>query len=320
MSSTISDLQASSAEAHRETRRGLMLGLAAYIWWGIAPIYFRALSRVTPLEIVCHRVIWSAIMLVGILAVTKRLPAMWRVAREGRNFLVLVATTILISSNWLVFIRAIEHERILDASLAYFITPLLNVLCGAVFLKERMRPFQKVSLGFAIAGVAWLTWQTGSLPLIPLFLGTTFALYGFLRKTVKAGALDGLTIETLLMTGPALAVVAWLYSQGKSAFFGPHLSDSLLLAMAGVMTAVPLVWFAAAARILRLSTIGFLQYIAPSFQFILAVMFYGEPFDHATAVGFVIVWIGLGIYSWDAIMLTRSRARGMSAEAVPLPE
>lgn len=319
MSSALSDAAAVPIiDADREARKGVVLGVAAYVWWGLAPMYFKALHRVTPLEIVAHRVIWSAILLVAMLAVMRRLGATWKVAREGRNMVVLIATTILISSNWLVFVRAIEKQQVLQASLAYFITPLLNVLCGFLFLKERLRPLQKVSLGFALAGVAWLTWQTGSLPAVSLFLATTFALYGFLRKTVKAGPLDGLTIETLLMLVPALAIVGYLHSQGNSAFFGSNRGDSILLSSAGIMTAIPLLWFAGAARRLRLSTLGFLQYIGPSLQFVLAIWVFGEPFDPKRAIGFAIIWIGLGIYSWDAVSI--ARPRGRSQEAIPLAE
>lgn len=286
----------------------MLAALFAFIVWGLAPLYFRALDGVPPFEIVAHRVLWSALFLAGLLAFMPftggfaRVRSVWQ---QPRLLALLALTSLLTSSNWLVFIWSIDAGRLLEASLGYFINPLVSVALGALFLGERLRPLQALAVTIACVGVGWRVWQLGSLPWIPLFLAGTFGLYGLLRKRAPVDAVSGLFIETVLVAPLALAWLLWLQHHGSLSFGGGGITD-WLLPLTGVITAVPLMMFAVGARRLPLATVGFLQYIAPSLNFLVAVLLFREPFDSTQLVGFALIWLALAVYSADILRAARS--------------
>lgn len=283
-------------------RDGVLLGLAAYGLWGLAPIYFKAVTSVAgALEVLAHRIVWSVLLLVILMTALRQWPVAWRAVRDRRTLLTLVATTALVAANWFGYIYAAATERIVEASLGYFINPLLNVLLGFVFLGERLRPAQRVSVGLATVGVGVMAVGRGVPPYISLFLAGTFAFYGLLRKRVAAGALVGLTIETMLLSPLALGYLVMLEQRQSGGFLHRGGGADVLLIASGLVTTVPLLCFAGAARRLRLSTLGFLQYLAPSLQLILGVLVYGEAFTWVHGLSFGFIWTGLTLYSADTI-------------------
>jgi chloramphenicol-sensitive protein RarD len=288
------------------TATGLAHGLAAYLVWGLSPVYFKALSKVPPLEILSHRVAWSVALLAAAVAASGSFGELRRSLASGRALVTLGATTVLISGNWLLYIWAVNSGHLLEASLGYFVNPLVNVLLGVIFLRERLSRPQGVAVTLAGAGVVWLLLGYGRFPWISLTLATSFGLYGLLRKSAGLGAVTGLLAETALLAPAALAYLGARAASGAGAF-GAGWSVSLLLAAAGAITSVPLVWFALAVRRLKLSTMGVLQYVAPSLQFALAVWLYREPFTRTHLVTFALIWASLALYSWDAL----SRLRGV---------
>jgi len=290
-----------AGDARREAAGGVAYGLGAFLWWGMVPIYFKQVAHVSALEILAHRVIWSVVLF----AVLMRIRGRWRVAAEllgSRAVIVtLCGTTVLIAVNWLTFIWAVANDLVLQASLGYFINPLLNVLLGFMFLRERLRRWQVVSVALAAAGVIYLTLGYGELPWVALVLAGSFGLYGLLRKTARVDALVGLTVETMLLAPAALAYLTFLAVRGECVFGSESRWMDLLLALGGVITAVPLLWFTNAARRLRLATIGFMQYLAPSLHFTLAVAIYGEAFTDTHKIAFGCIWTALVVYSIDSV-------------------
>lgn len=282
-----------------EAGKGLLFGVAAYAWWGLAAIYFKAVGIVPPLEILAHRIAWSVVVLVLLVTITGRWRAIAAVIAAGKPLLFLLASTILIALNWYVFIWAISASRMVEASLGYFINPLVNVLFGFLFLGERLRTWEWVSVALAGVAVGWLTLGAGAFPWISLVLAVSFALYGLLRKLARVASIEGLTIETVLLLPLALGYLVML-DRGDRLAFGAHGWElSALLVAAGPITALPLLWFAAAVRRLRLATIGLLQYIAPTLQFMLAVLVYGEPFGGARVIAFALIWSAIALYSFE---------------------
>jgi chloramphenicol-sensitive protein RarD len=282
-------------------RAGVAFGLAAYLWWGLAAFYFHALPQVSPPEILAHRVLWSALLLVAFQAATGSFGSLRGLVADRRTLAWLGLSTLLIAANWLLFIWSIARGRLLDASFGYFINPLINVLLGAVFLGERFRPLQLASLALAAIGVAILGFGYGHLPWVALTLAFSFGFYGLIRKRLRAEAVAGLTVETLLLAPAALAYLLWLAQGGRLAFGHAGAGTSWLLAAAGIITTLPLIWFVAAARRLRYSTLGILQYLAPMGQFLVAVLAFGETFTRAHAVSFPLIWVAIGLYSWDSL-------------------
>jgi chloramphenicol-sensitive protein RarD len=279
----------------------VIFGLAAYLWWGLAAFYFHALPQVSPPEILAHRVLWSALLLVAFQAVTGSLGDLRALARDRRTLAWLGLSTLLIAANWLLFIWSIARGRLLDASFGYFINPLINVLLGALLLGERFRPWQLFSLGLAAVGVLILGLGYGRLPWVALTLAFSFGFYGIIRKRLHAEAVAGLSVETLLLAPAALAYLLWLARDGRLAFGHAGAGTSWLLAGAGIVTTLPLIWFVAAARRLRYSTLGILQYLAPMGQFLVAVLAFGEHFTRAHAISFPLIWAALALYSWDSL-------------------
>ena len=285
----------------RQKRAGVAYGLAAFLSWGVLPLYFKAVAAVPSLEVLAHRVVWSLGFLLVLTLVRGRWTEFMALFRSGRTQLTLMVTTGLIAINWGVFIWAVANGRLIEASLGYFITPLINVLLGFVFLRERLRPMQIVAVVLAAGGIAWITVHLGHLPLISMVLAVSFGFYGLLRKQVPASGIQGLTAETLMLSPVAIAWLLWRMRQGELVFLhGTARLDGLLFA-AGVITALPLIWFAEGARRLRLATMGFLQYLAPSFQLLLAVVVFGEPFTRDHAVGFGLIWVALALYTADTV-------------------
>jgi chloramphenicol-sensitive protein RarD len=294
-----------AANAHRQ---GVLAALAAFSIWGLAPLYFKAVGSIPPIEIVAHRVLWSLIFLSTLLAFWRGFDGLRQLRAQPRLIGLLAITSMLTGSNWLVFVWSISVDRLLEASLGYFINPLVSILLGRIFLGERMRPMQQAAVALAFAGVLWRVWQVGSLPWIALFLAFTFGVYGLLRKRAPVDALNGLFVETAVTAPIALLWLGWLASQG-SLNFGHGAFTDALLPLAGVLTAVPLMLFAFSAQRLPLATVGFLQYIAPSLNFLLAVFLFREPFDFGQLIGFAMIWAALAIYSADMLHAKRVSVR-----------
>lgn len=283
----------------RDKRIGVAYGAAAFGWWGVAPFYFKAVGHVSPPEILAHRVVWSLVSLVALLGLQGRLRGTWILARDRRTLLTMALTACLITVNWLVFIWSIDVARLVEASLGYFINPLVNVLLGFVVLRERLRPLQWLAVALAAAGVLWLTVGHGGVPWIALVLAGSFGLYGLLRKQARPTGVPGLAIETALLLPFAVTYLVWLDGRSELAFGSTGWGTLLLLVAAGPVTALPLVWFAEGARRLRYATMGFLQYLAPTGQLLVAVLAFGEPFGADRAVSFGLIWCGLAVYSFD---------------------
>lgn len=298
-------------------RAGLAYALAAYGFWGFAAFYFRAIGHVSPFEILAHRVVWASVLLWGLLTVTRRLPEVREVARSPKILANLALSGALVAVNWLCFVYAIDTGRLLHASLGYFINPLVSVGLGMLFLGERLRPLQLAAVALAVTGVAVQTAVVGELPWIALAVAGTFGCYGLVRKQSPIGPTLGLAVEVALLLPLALAFLALTetlgWSLGKdfagTAFLNGSLSTSLLLVAAGVVTAFPLVCFTAAAKRLRLSTLGFVQYVAPTAQFLIAVIAFNEPFSTAQAVVFALIWTGVAVFIADSVRTERDRRR-----------
>jgi chloramphenicol-sensitive protein RarD len=297
----------SPTTARDDRSRGLAAALAAYASWGFFPLYFKALGGLPALEVLSHRVAWSALFLAIFVAASSRMGEVWRALRSPATLAVLAATTCLIATNWGLYVWAVNGGRIVEASLGYFINPLVNVLLGALFLGETLSRLSRWAVGIAGAGVLVLAVHVGTLPWLPLLLAVSFGLYGLLRKWAKVDAVTGLLVETLLLAPFALIWLAWLEARGVGAL-GSGLRISLLLAAAGPVTALPLVWFGLAVRRLRLATVGFIQYLTPSMQLLLAVWLYREPFTRFHALAFGLIWCSLGIYTFEALWRQRRLA------------
>lgn len=297
-------MQAPATPAASLDRRGLGFGLGAYLIWGFLPLYFLLLAGVTAGEIVADRIVWSLVLLIGILAVAGRFGKLLAVLRDTRTLGLLAISAALISVNWLVYIWAVQHDHVLAASLGYFLNPLVNVLIGVVVLGERLTRTQMAAVALAAAGVIVLAVGAGAGLWISLTLAVSFAFYGLVRKVAPVESLEGLTIETALLTPIALAYMAWLASH-DALVFGNALGLTALLVLAGAITAVPLLLFAGAARLLPYSTLGLLQYLAPTLQFLLAITVFGEVMTLSHIVCFALIWSGLALYVFSSVRKPR---------------
>jgi chloramphenicol-sensitive protein RarD len=282
-------------------RNGMFFAAAAYILWGLFPVYFKLLKDIPPQQILMHRVLWSFLLLMGILGVRKQWRWLADIAKRPIVIAGFAASALLLSANWFLYIWAVNSGRVIDASLGYFMNPLVNVLLGYLLLGERLRAWQWCAVALAACGVLWLTWQSGHPPWIGLALAVSFGLYGLLRKTAALGALEGLALETMMLFPAALGYLIWLTLQQHNAFVAAPSSLQWLLIAAGPITAIPLLMFAIGARRIPMATLGLLQYMSPSLQLILGVWLYNEPFDHARMIGFIAIWAGLVVYSGDGI-------------------
>ena len=298
--------QASAAQV------GIMCAIAAYTMWGIAPIYFKQLTVLPAAEILMHRVTWSVLVLVGLIAGLKQWAKVAAALRNKKVMQVLFVAGILLGANWLLFIWAVNNDHILDASLGYYINPLINVFLGRLFLGERLRTFQRVAVVLAIVGVAILIFSYGRVPWIALILAGSFSIYGILRKQVAVDSLPGLFIETLMLS--PLAIGYWLlFGSEYSNLFNNDASLNMLILAAGVVTTAPLLCFTAAARRIMYSTLGFLQYIGPTLMFVLAVYLYDEPLDEARLITFGFVWLALAVFSVDSLIAYKKQRKALRA-------
>jgi chloramphenicol-sensitive protein RarD len=283
--------------------------LAAYGLWGLMPLYFRLVGSVAPIEILAHRIIWSVVLVALILTVWRRWPDLRSTFRSGRSVRLLLVSALLVAANWLVYIYGVWTQRILHTSLGYFINPLFSVVLGMIFFRERLRRWQWVALILASIGLGYLILAVGELPWIALALTASFGLYGLVRKTAPVDGLIGLAVETMLLAPLALAGLAVGVTSGTATFgHNEWLVDGLIL-LSGVLTTIPLLCFGQAARRLPLSTLGFIQYLGPSLQFVLAVLVFKEPFLPALRVSFAFIWAALAVFTVEALC-HRSRPDG----------
>ncbi|WP_426305077.1 EamA family transporter RarD [Acidovorax facilis] len=278
---------------------GILYAALAYIAWGLFPLYFKQVADVPSLEVVMHRTLWSLVFVFGVLMVRRQWSWMGTVLRQPKVLAAFGLSAMLLSGNWLTYVWAVQNQHVVDASLGYFILPLVNVALGFVFLRERPRPGQWMAVAVAAAGVLWLAVQAGRLPWIALVLALSFGFYGLLRKVAVLGALEGLALETLVLAPVAAVVLGWWAWQGQGALVQGTPATVGWLLLAGPMTAVPLLLFAAGARLIPMSTLGILQYISPSLQFAMGVWLFHEPFEAARLVGFVLIWAALLVYSLE---------------------
>lgn len=287
---------------------GVLFALGAFGYWGFFPLYFRQLGDFSPLEILLHRSLWSVPFLLLLVLGGGRLAAMLRALRSWATLRVLLASTTLLAGNWLIFIWAVQSQQVLQISLGYYINPLANVTLGVLLLGERLSRLQTFAVALAAAGVLILAWQGSHVPWIALSLAVSFALYGLLRKTTPLGAVEGLLAETALLLPFALGGIVWLAASGQGHFLAGGTLGDLLLISSGVVTATPLLFFAAAARRLTLSAVGMFQYIAPTLHFLMAVWLFGEAFTSAYAVTFGLIWSAVALFLLEGWRKTR-RAR-----------
>ena len=279
--------------------KGVIYALFAFLIWGICPLYFKLLTEVPASEILTHRIIWSCVLLLALLLGTRQLYRVQAVLRSPRQLLNLTLSALLVAGNWLLFIWAVNHNHLLEASLGYYINPLFNILLGMLFLGERLRRLQWAAVLLAAIGVVIQVVLIGHLPWIALTLASSFGIYGLIRKKIPVDAQTGLFVETLLLLPLALI---YLFGIADSATSNLSLNSShlnLLLLAAGVVTTVPLLLFTAGARLIPLSTLGFIQYLGPSIMFLLALFYYGEPVQAAKLVTFGFIWSALALFSWD---------------------
>lgn len=279
-----------------QLRRGIIAATASYMIWGVVPVYWKALVELPPYEILCHRMTWSLVFMVCLLLLLGRLKALLPLLRDWYVLRTFLLSGMLIAVNWLVYIWAVNSGHIVEASLGYFINPLVTVAFGVYFVKERLRRGQVAALIFAAAGVAYLTFIYGRFPLIAMLLAGSFGVYGLIHKKTRVLPVEALFLETLILFLPAAAVLLWFEYQGTGALFHSGAAKSFLLIGAGLVTTVPLLFFAYAAHHIPLSLLGILQYTAPTMNLLLGVFFYHEEFPFARMTGFILVWSGLAIY------------------------
>ena len=287
-------------------RLGVIQGLASYLVWGAFPIYFKAVASVPALEVLVHRIIWSALLLLAFVIITGRIKEFFAIITNGRSVAILFVATLSLASGWLVFIKAVADDRVLETSLGYYIAPLVSVFLGFVFLREKLSVWQTLSVALAAAGVVLQAVMVGRLPMESLLLAVTFALYGLMRKTARVPAVTGLTVQMLIISPLAIAFLGFAMARGEMVFLSGVPGMDALLVLAGAVTVTPLLLHAAALHHLRLSTLGFMQFIFPTAYFLLAVFLYGEPFTAAHLVSFGFIWAGLLLYTYDSFNTMRS--------------
>jgi chloramphenicol-sensitive protein RarD len=300
--------------ASTSARSGLLFALAAYLLWGFFPVYWKLLEGVDATEILGHRIVWSLGFVLAILAARRQWGWVRPLARDPRTVAIYAGAACMVAANWTLYIWAVNSGHVIETSLGYFINPLINVLFGALLFGERLRVAQRWAVGLAAAGVLYLTVAHGRPPWISLALASSFAMYGVLKKKGSLGSVQSLAVETAALFVPALAWLAWLDHRGTGHFGHASTSTEVLLALTGVVTALPLVFFGSAVRRLTLTTLGLMQYIAPTIQFLLGVFLYKEPFTRARAVGFVVIWAGLIVDSAESLITHRRvRREGLTA-------
>ncbi len=291
------------------SRQGAIAALAAFITWGVVPVYFKWLVAVSPLEIIAHRVLWSLPVLAAFLLLRDGKAFFTQMQLPLRKILGLLLSGLVLAVNWLLFVWAVSHDQVLATSLGYFINPLVNVLLGFLFLHERLRPLEISAVLVAAMGTAYLTWYLGVAPWISLGLAISFGAYGLIRKLLGVGSMTGLLWEGLLLSLPAVIYLVWQHIHGGLAFGQVSVQLDFLLALSGLVTILPLIWFNVAAHHMSLSTLGFFQYISPTLTFLLAVFLYGENFTQGHAVAFGCIWFALLVISADRLIRARWQNR-----------
>ncbi|MHA6685262.1 EamA family transporter RarD [Mesorhizobium sp. A556] len=295
----------SGPEAEKAAQRGFLYALAAYLLWGFLPFYMKAVAHIPAIEVVAHRVIWSLPIAGALLVWLGRTDDIKRALRSPRTMMMGALTASLITINWCVYVWAIAADRALETALGYYINPLFSVFLGAVILGEKLNRAQIAAIALAVVAVLLLTWENGGLPWVSIALAVSWGFYALFKKTLPIGPAQGFFLEVLILAVPALAYVVWLQAEGIG-HFGSQ-SDIWLLMAAGLVTAIPLILYANGAKLLKLSTIGIMQYIAPTMIFIVAVFVFREPFSSETAVAFVLIWLALALYSWSMFSASRQR-------------
>ncbi len=294
--------------------KGVLFALAAYILWGFFPLYFKAIQQVSALQILAHRIAWGFVFTLAVVLVLRQ----WKEFRASifnrRTFLIYAGASVVLGINWFTYVWAVITNHVVESSLGYFINPIVSVLLGVIFLRERLRTFQWVAIAMVTAGVVYLTITFGQLPWISLVLAVTFGFYGLLKKIAPLGALHGITLETAVLTIPSLAYLFIVNANGTGTFGHSTPLLDFLLVLSGPVTAIPLLLFATGARRIPLTTIGLLQYIAPTLQFLLGVLVFHEPFDQTRLIGFMIIWLALVLFSVENLL-----ARRRTPSAAPIP-
>ncbi|MEE9464143.1 MAG: EamA family transporter RarD [Candidatus Neomarinimicrobiota bacterium] len=282
-------------------QRGIIYAILAYGMWGLLPVYWKQLQTVPALEILGHRMVWSLLFILAILLIRNHWQWLGRTLRSPRMAVAITAAATLLGLNWYIYIWAVNSGNILDASLGYFINPLITVGLGVVILGERPRPWQWGSIGIALVGVLFLTFKYGAFPWVSITLAVTFGLYGLIKKTATLDSLEGVSLESALMFLPALGYLGYLTWTGQGAFGSAGLKTNILLASTGAITAIPLIFFAGAARRIPMTTLGLLHFIVPTLQFLVGTFIYGESVGSSRLAGFIFVWVGLVIFSIDSL-------------------
>ncbi len=294
--------------------KGVLFALAAYILWGFFPLYFKAIQQVSALQILAHRIAWGFVFTLAVVLVLRQ----WKEFRASvfnrRTFLIYAGASVVLGINWFTYVWAVITNHVVESSLGYFINPIVSVLLGVIFLRERLRTFQWVAIAMVTAGVVYLTITFGQLPWISLLLAVTFGFYGLLKKIAPLGALHGITLETAVLTIPSLVYLLIVNANGTGTFGHSTPLLDFLLVLSGPVTAIPLLLFATGARRIPLTTIGLLQYIAPTLQFLLGVLVFHEPFDQSRLIGFMIIWLALVLFSVENLL-----ARRRTPSTAPIP-
>lgn len=294
-------------------KKGVLFALAGYTIWGFFPLYFKTLQAAPAFQIMAHRVVWSFLLMTAILIFRKELKPMFSAATPRIVFLYAIAGTLL-AINWVTYVWGVNAGYVLEASLGYFINPLVSVLLGVIFLRERLRPLQWVPVVLAGVGVTYLTVSMGKLPWIALVLALSFGLYGLMKKITPLGSLQGLTLETAAVFLPALVYLIIEQMRGTGAFVNAGVNTTLLLAATGVVTAIPLIFFSAGTKLIPLTTVGLLQYITPTTQFLLGVFVFKEGFSSNQVIGFVIIWIALILFTMENLLHNRPVRANLAVE------
>lgn len=282
--------------------QGYLYAILAFGFWGLVPIYFKMVSSVSPAEVLTHRIIWSVALLFGIVLLSKQVGSFKLLLKDYHKIKYLFLSSFLVSSNWLIFIWAVSNDKITEASLGYYINPLVNFTLGIIFFKDRPNRWQQVAIALAFLAIAYQIVILGSLPIVSLALAFSFAFYGLIRKKINLPSVTGLYIETLILFPIALLYFLYLIVNGQNAFIFPPNAISYLLLLAGIITVVPLLWFNTAATKISLTHLGFFQYIGPTVSFLLAIFMYHEPFNQDKLVTFILIWCALFIFSADAYL------------------
>ena len=289
-------------------KRGIAFGLGAYIWWGFTPVYWKQLNHISSLDVTCFRMVWTFILLSGVHLARHSWHEIKDLLRDRRQRFLQITAAGLLSTNWLVFVWAIGDGQVVEASLGYFMNPLVNVLLGYLFLGEKFRSFQKMSIGFAVAGVVVLTVAVGSIPVVALYLATSFGFYGLVKSKVNRPALNTLTVEVMFMSIPALIYLVLRGIDGYGAMGLSVPADSIWLISTGIATSVPLLFFAVAVQKVPLGVLGMMQYVAPTTQLILGVVVYGEVIAQGELVGYSIIWAAVALFAVDGLLALRNNS------------